>query len=743
MNQLNKLVLTLLALSVFPAYAGSLWHAHADNNAQHMRSAAGSHTLTYSLDESALKASLAAFKAKNATHILELPLPDGTMRTFRVWENNLLPAELAARYPEVRTYNAEATDNPAVTAKIDFTVTGFHAMVYDGDKTSFINPLDNTAGTGEYIVTYKREEAISTQSRNACQTIAPTGAPSVKAGATASRTIGGYQLRTYRIAISCDHQYAIAATGVPTPSKAGVLSYIATTMNRVNGVYERELSITMTLVPREDTLIYISATGDPFGSNDSNPYPLMTLNQKMCDSLIGTANYDIGHIFSTGAGGLSQVGCACNATIKAQSVTGNSQPKGDGFDIDYVAHEIGHEFGADHTFNNGASEACGNGNANQPTAYEPGSGSTIMAYAGICSPDNIQKHSDAYFTIESLLQIYSFVTNNGTCASLTPTNNKPPALDSFTRTYAIPYLTPFELTAPMAVDSVADTLTTYCWEQRNLGDFGLTLSNTEQSGPLFRSFMPDTSRTRVFPNIEMVLAYIKSNAGTNNAEGEKLPTVARVLSFKLTTRSILNGVGCFLFPDDSIHLDAINTGAGFAVTSQNTGDLVYIGGSIQTVTWDVVHTTEAPISTPEVDIYLSADGGYHWNTYLGRFPNNGSAVITLPSPATTISSARIKVKGAGNVFFNVGRSNFAIVADPGVNGDILLFPVPGKNDITVITGDKGNVSTAIYNSAGRLAWRGDINGILKMDVSMWPRDVYAVRMIDVKGVTTIKRFVLE
>lgn len=737
MNQLKRLSFIVLSLFSLPVYAGSHWHAVAAREGANTRAnlVDNAQYKLYQLDNEALATTLNSA----TTSIIELPMPDGTMLAFRTTETHLLPAILAGKYPELKTYNGVAVDRSSITAKIDLGPSGFHAMIYNGNNTSFVDPVNDFSANTNYIAKYKKDEKHK-EIETGCQAIKAELQTERK---YSYRTVNGYQLRTYRIAIACDHQYAQAAVGTATPNKLQTLNKIITSMNRINGVYERELSITMQLVDKEDTLLFINEATDPFGALDSNPFGLMTLNQKYCDSLIGTANYDLGHVFSTGAGGLSQIGCVCNATNKAQSVTGNSQPTGDGFDIDYVAHEIGHEFGADHTFNNKVSGSCVD-NANQATAFEPGSGSTLMAYAGICGGDNIQPHSDDYFTVASLLQINTFITNSGgVCANMINTGNKPPTLASYDTSYYIPYQTPFELTAPLAIDSVANSKTNYCWEQYNLGDFGKTLKTTELAGPLFRSYLPDTNQTRIFPNIEMVLAGQKSNAGVNNAEGEKLPTVARFMTFRLTTRSILNGLGCFLFPDDSIHLDVINTGRGFTVTSQSTPNLKFIGTSVQTVTWDVANTTDAPISANEVDIYLSLDGGYTWTYNLGRFPNTGSAIITLPNPANTSNRARIKVKGAGNVFFNINGSDFSVISNPGIYGDILLFPVPTHNTVTIVTGDKGSVDAVVYNAAGRLSWKGAINGIYDLDVTMWPRGVYFIKMIDVRNQETKKKFVLE
>ena len=740
MNLKSNLLLIVLVLSSFFAEAGNVWRLVSQQSTAD-RSGKGN-GLVYALDEPAMKAQLLALAPQQ---VIELPMPDGAMRTFRVWETSIMPAELAAKYPGLRTFTGEAVNEPTITAKLDITELGFHAVVFDGGNTTLIDPVQ--IGSNNYKVIYKNSAEHSQNANFPCNVTAKqqSGHSAAQGARTAQKLVNGTQHRKYRIAIACNHQYAEKNTGSSNPSKSATLSYVVTTMNRINGVYERELSVTMTLAAHEDTLLFVNDTTDPMGGLNTDPVGLMDLNQKLCDSLIGTANYDLGHVFSTGAGGLSEIACVCSSTTKARSVTGNANPTGDGFDIDYVAHEIGHEFGSNHTFNNNTSGSCAN-NAVPEFAYEPGSGSTIMAYAGICASDDIQKHSDDYFCASSLLQINEFVTTAGdVCAVKINAGNKPPSLASFTSTYSIPYLTPFELIAPVAVDSVADSITTYCWEQWNLGDFGRALKNTELSGPLFRSYPPDTATKRIFPNNTMVLAGIKSNAGIEGAESDKLPAVARYLTFKLTVRSIFHGLGCFLFPDDSVHLDVVNVGngTGFEVTSQNTEGLKYIGGSVQTVKWDVASTDAAPINAANVDIYLSVDGGNTWKYNLGNFPNNGSAIVTLPNLDNSTIRARIKVKGSGNVFFNVNARDFAVISNPGIYGDILLFPVPAKNVITVVTGDKGEVSAVAYNAVGATTWRGSINGISDIDVTYWPRGVYIIKLIDVRNQQTIKKFVLE
>jgi len=567
-------------------------------------------------------------------------------------------------------------------------------------------------------------------------------------GAVSSRTTNGYVSRNYRLALACDHNYAQAATGLLAPSIAQTLSAMITDMNRINGVYEREFSISMTFVDNEDTLIwtqpYDLANGpDPYQGIDSDAGQCLVVNQTVCDTRIGTANYDIGHVFTTGAGGLSQVGVVCNSAQKAQSVTGLADPVGDGFVIDYVSHEMGHEYGAYHPFNSSAGN-CGGDNLVAFCAYEPGSGSTIMAYAGICDPDDLQPHSDPYFHSVSQEQIQSYITTQGNaCAIETATNNKLVSIPSFAASYTIPYLTPFELTAPTATDSVADTSVTYCWEEWNLGDPGETLVQTHALGPIFRSYIPVKSPTRIFPENSMVLAGVLSNAGIPDAEGEKVPDVARFLTFHLSVRDIYQGNGCFLIPDDTVHLDVINTGTGFKVTSQNTPGDYYIGNTPATITWDVAGTNASPINTQNVDIYVSVDGGNNWQYHIGTFPNTGSAIITMANPDTDVATARIKVKGTNNVFFNVNSTDFTVAHSLESDTSILICPIPTHSILRMSAGTKGLLSAVIYNAVGQQIWKGQIDGETDISVALWARGIYFVKLTDPKNHVTLRKISVD
>jgi Metallo-peptidase family M12 len=352
----------------------------------------------FRLDEPTLKARLFALASSpDQAEIFSLPMGDGSYRDFRVWEASMMPQELAAKYPDIKTFNAVAVDDQRITAKLDFTLFGFHAMVFGKEGVSFIDPYDNQRD-GYYFAHYKKDEFRAYSERMQCivggaHEAVPNGLQGERLGGSlpnldnsglrhsAARTLNGWTSRTYRLALSADTFYCHAATGVTDPTIAQALSCMTTSMNRINGVYNREFSVQMNFVTHEDTLIYGCAGhtngADPFIAIDNNPNSCLTTNQSTETTRIGTANFDIGHVFTTGGGGLSMLGVVCNSGTKAQSVTGSPTPVGDGYDIDYVAHEMGHEYGSNHTFNNNVDGSRG-GNAVNTCAYEPASGGTIM-----------------------------------------------------------------------------------------------------------------------------------------------------------------------------------------------------------------------------------------------------------------------------------------------------------------------------------------------------------------------------
>ena len=576
--------------------------------------------------------------------LLPVPMPDGSLQRFRIQESPVMEPELAARFPEIRTYVAQGVDDPAATARFDRTPLGFHAQVLSPAGAVYVDPYLR-GDTSLYASYYKRD--LPRDERDDFRCLVEDEAGAERAAAPASLATG-QTLRTYRLALACTGEYSTAvanANGQPVSVDTSMAAMV-TSVNRVVGIYEVDLAVRMVLVANNVSLVFTSGASDPY--TNGNGTTMLSENQSYLDGVIGSASYDIGHVFSTGGGGVAGLGVVCRAGNKARGVTGRGTPVGDPFDVDYVAHEMGHQFGGRHTFN-GTAGSCGGFNRSATAAYEPGSGSTIQAYAGICSTVNLQPNSDPYFHGYSLDEMVAY-TNSGSgngCAVQTATGNLEPTVDAGP-TYTIPASTPFELTAS-ASDPNGDALT-YCWEQLDLGP-ALNTNTDNGSSPIFRSFNPTTSPTRQFPKVSDLV-------NNTTTFGEVLPTTNRTLSFRCTVRDNRAGGGGVAFDSTSL---AVTTAAGpFAVTSPNA-PTTWAGGSTQTVTWSVANTSGAPVSAPNVSVLLSLDGGFTFPVVLLAItPNDGSQTITVPNLPTSL--ARIKVKGAGHVFFDVSNANFTITA---------------------------------------------------------------------------------
>ncbi|MBL8764488.1 MAG: hypothetical protein JNM07_09500 [Phycisphaerae bacterium] len=585
---------------------------------------------------------------RNAPLFFALPMPDGSMRTFKVVESPIQEPALAAKFPDARTYMGQGIDeHGADTVRFSVTELGLHAQVLSPDGAVYIDPFSK-GDTVFYTSHYKRDLSNPHQGEWRCdfESIRQNlGVPARESGGGTRETAVLVERRTYRLANACTGEYAAFFGGTQAQAHAAIVAAI----NRVTGVYETELGIRLTLVGNNNLIEYTNGATDPYTNNNGST--MLSQNQSNLTSVIGTANYDIGHVFSTGGGGVAGLGVVCVAANKAWGVTGLGSPTGDAFYIDYVAHEMGHQFGGNHNFNS-PSGSC-NGNRNSSTAYECGSASTIMGYAGICAPDNLQSHSDPVFGFISLSEIAAYTRSGGGgygCAQKTTSTNNAPTC-SAGGNFTVPCQTPFTLTAASAADADGNTLT-YSWEERDLGPAATLAAADNGTSPIMRPLPPVTSSSRTFPRLSGILN------GTNATTGEKLPSVARTMRFRLTVRDNVAGNGGFATSD--MQLSVVNTGAAFQVTSPNTN--VSWSGA-QTVTWNVAGTTANGINCASVNILLSTDGGTTFPTVLlANAPNTGSATVTLPNTATT--QARIKVAAAGNVFFDISNTNFTITSGP-------------------------------------------------------------------------------
>lgn len=605
---------------------------------------------------------------------IRLPLPDGTFEEFKVKESIVMSKNLAAKFPNIKTYVGTSAKDGYSSVRLDMSPNGFHAMMFTPKGTVYIDPI-NRKNKKEYQSYYKKDFLLDNKETvRESKPIDYNPELTRQINELVERGIqrpSGTELRTYRLAIAATGEYTAFHGG----TVEGALSAIVTTMNRVNAIYEKEVSIRMVLVDNTDQLIFTNATTDGFTNNNSQRF--IDEVQERIDEIIGDSNYDIGHGVSTGGGGLASTG-PCISGRKASGITGSPQPVGDPYDIDFVAHEIGHQFSASHTFN-GTSGACSERHRSIGSAYEPGSGTTIMGYAGICDGQNIQSNSDTYFHTQSFDQIIAYTTLNqgNTCAVVTFTGNNAPIVDAGEGGFTIPISTPFKLNGS-AMDPDGDKLT-YSWEQFDLGPAGAPESPTENA-PLFRSFAPTDESYRVFPRINNII-------NDFNIKGELLPDYARSLKFRLTARDNKEGGGGVNY--DEVSFDVTDQAGPFILTQPNT-NMSLIGLTTDTIKWDVANTNVAPVNCQKVNVLLSTNGGLDFSTTLiSNTDNDGEVVVLIPNIVT--SKARVKVEAVDNIFFDVSNTDFSIEASS--EADFSVFA--SDENLIICATDDGLISIQV------------------------------------------------
>ncbi len=584
--------------------------------------------------------------------VLSLPVSAGNSEMFGVFSYSMMEPQLAAQYPGIKTFIARGIRNNQLFARLDLTEKGFHAMIYGGEKTMYIDPWNTGSGTMYQL--YSKAD-VDPVLKGAFQEFEGEDHHEKSSGTSNTVFASGSQLRKYRLALAATGEYTAFQGG----SVSQALSAMVTTMNRVNGIFEREVSVRMVLVANNSSIIYTNAATDPY--TNGNATSMISENQVNVTNLIGSANYDIGHVFGTNSGGLASLNSVCNASSKAAGITGGSSPVGDAFDVDYVAHEMGHQFGAHHTFNS-VTSSC-NGNRTSSASYEPGSGTTIMAYAGICGNDNIQSNSDAYFHFHSYNQIIAFTTTGtgNSCAVITSTGNTAPTAIAPTGGFTIPKSTPFKLSA-ISSDVNGDTVR-YCWEESDLGPAGAPNSPTGNA-PIFRSFSPVASQIRYFPSMTDVLN------GTQT-KGEILPSYGRNLSFKVTTRD--NRAGGGGVNQASVSFSVSDTIGPFKITSPNVAGALWVAGDTRTIDWDVAKTNKAPVNCTHVNIWFSVDGGQNFNVPLVmNTPNDGQQSFIVPNTPTTVG--RVMVEAVGNIFFSLNKINIQLQLPSGIVATPIITP---------------------------------------------------------------------
>ncbi|QNK76673.1 proprotein convertase P-domain-containing protein [Winogradskyella sp. PAMC22761] len=619
---------------------------------------------TYQLDIDGFKAQLvnaplrsASISASNIT--MYLPNVKGELEPFSVVETRVLSEELTEFHPNIKTYLGFSTKTPGARARFSVTPQGLQSMVtYPGDDMNFLVPQSKTDRTS-YIV-YSR--AVREEGFKDFECLTEDIAEKNNTTDNSNRDANDQVLRTLRIAISTTAEYTNfwddgnAANG---NAQEDALAQVVSTLNRLNEVFEVDMAVSFTLVTGEE-IIYVDEDDDPYtGSYNSELQSTLT-------SVIGEENYDIGHLFAydNNNGNAGCIGCVCVDGSKGSGFSAHEFTDNNGgpymtdfFDIDYAPHEMGHQMGANHTFSN-SSEGTG-------VNAEPGSGTTIMGYAGITGSNDVQDHSDPYFHYYSITQILNNLESRTCWVGTTIVNNAPIA--DAGSDYTIPMGTAFVLKGD-ATDTDTDDVLSYTWEQ--IDDGVSSFSNfgpNKTSGAVWRSRPPSTSKNRYMPIIERVVSgeLTESNPveTTDNTSWETVSNVARSLNFALTVRDRSEGNGVGLTPQSDFDTMLVNVDATvgpFVVTSQSTNE-TWDAESSQVVTWDVAGTDTGNVNTSTVNILLSTDGGYTYPYLLvSAVPNDGEQIITVPVISGGSSTVRVKVEANDNIFYAINSTNFSI-----------------------------------------------------------------------------------
>ena len=605
----------------------------------------------------------------NRPVVVTLPMPDGSFEEFEMVESPCMMPELAAKFPEIRSFAGKGKNLKGAYTRFDYSPKGLFGSIEYEKNSIYLMPIA-TLQT-EYYACFKKQDLLieGIITPHVCSHTGDTVEDNIldqeyydpieEEDMVFNRNLGEkVELRTYRLAIATTGEFSVAQGGT-IPS---VMSAINTAVNRVNINFGKDCDVRFMLVNNNDLLISLDPATDPYDIN-SLAGVAVDASVALINNTIGIGNYDTGQLFQQGVcdnggqfliGGFSSLSSVCQSN-KANAITcftSSVMNTADGT----MSHELGHAFSATHSWN-----ACPGAETayTGATAYEPGSGSTILSYSGGCGGgQNVNDFGINYFHTASIIQITNYSTTGGgnNCPAVIETdNNKPEMSLPYTNGFSIPISTPFELTGE-ASDEDGETLT-YCWEQYDVGPYAL-MGSPIGDCPLFRSFPPSVDgATRTFPNIQ---AIVNNQIPIN----EYLPDYSRNLTFHLTVRDNNSNGGGVAWKQ--VKFKSTATAGPFLVNYPNDAGLTVEAGNQETVTWDVANTNNSIVNCQTVNILMSEDGGFTYPYLLAcSTPNDGTEIVSIPNIAT--ANARIKIEAADNIFFDISNNDFSITA-PSVPG---------------------------------------------------------------------------
>ena len=662
----NILCMTLLSFFSSPGFAvvSDYWSSSTSTsltaNAGTLESRGSDRILT--LDEASFRKALNT-KSKSSINgsIVYFPNSTGEIVAFDVKEKSNFSPILAAKFPEISAFIGTAVNDSSLQIRFSLAPSGIDAAINSSIKSEG-TAIEKIEGTNLYSVS-SNSDSHDHHNRFSCSTEAKA-ATSVSfkslisttnyssSNSNQGRFSNDSTLSKYRLAVSANGQYTQYHGG----SVAGALAGINATLTNVNAIFERDFGITLELIDNNDLIIYTDAATDPY--TDSTELLNGELQANL-DIVIGSANYDHGHIFSavnrtTMGGNAGAIGGFCNDETKGSAWSDSPRPEGSDFTF-LVAHEMGHQLGANHTFSM-RSEGKGKN-------VEPGSGTTVMSYAGITGGNNVAIASDDYFHHVSIEQSLNYLQGQS-CHVDTPNENHLPIIENISD-FTIPVLTPFILSGK-ASDADDTDLLSYTWEQIDDG----TITNTNfspknASGAAFRSLPPSGVATRYMPKLSSVLAgNLTLEDPDVSSSWETLSSVPRDLNFGFTVRdNALGGGGVTL---TKMKVSVVDSDGAFSVRSPANG-LVYFTNTLHTVAWNVAGTNLDPMLADKVTITLSVDGGLTFPyTLASNVDNDGSHAATLPDFVTSKARVRIEPNNS-NIFYAINTQDFSITRD-----DIIL-----------------------------------------------------------------------
>ena len=722
MKKLLLLLALVLSFGQMLAQKGSIWNkvsaSHTATLNKIRPNVQEEGELYFSLDAAAFRQNLVNARdkfSKQAGVIVEFPNMNGELERFNVWENSNMTPDFQAQFPEIRAYVGKGITDAGATIHFSVSPQGIQTMVFRANTAAeFIEALDKEATT--YVLFNSRNRNQPRGAFNCATVDTPLDLTALESQNLYGKS-SNKKYKTMRLALSCTAEYANSFGATSSAQVGLVIAAMNATMTRVNGVYEKDIAVHLNMIDNT-SVIYYDATTDPY-SDAANMANWNSELQANLTATITEAVYDIGHMFgaSGGGGNAGCIGCVCVNGQKGSGITspGSGLPQGDSFDIDYVAHEMGHQLGGNHSFTYGYEGTV--------AQTEPGSGSTIMGYAGITSYD-VQLHSDPIFSYKNINQIQTNL-NTKTCPVSTTMANNTPVVNAGAD-YTIPIGTAFMLTGT-ASDADAGDVLTYLWEQNDVGTSATVNATsrvlaTKTVGPNFRTFKPSTNIFRYCPQMGKILAGTISITTSANTNWETVSTVARNLNFTFIARD--NQAGGGQTAEDAMVVAVNTTGGAFSVSSQSTTGISYAQGSTQTVTWVPGSTASTPFNSPTVDILMTTNASTAletfnattptspnpttWTTIASGVPNNGSYDVTIPATAPVSSTCRFMVKAVGNIFLAVNAKNFAITAlgteeFGGGLANFSLYPNPNRGNFTVKfdSSSTNDIAITVHDIRGR------------------------------------------